>query len=46
MEKFRELFNYGTLPFYLGRYEPVEGQPMQEETLSESSESPLRIVLQ
>ena len=34
MEKFLQLFNYGTLPFYLGRYEPVEGKPMQEETVS------------
>ena len=34
MEKFRELFNYGTLPFYLGRYEPVEGRPKEEETLA------------
>ncbi|MCR5420750.1 MAG: endo-1,4-beta-xylanase [Lachnospiraceae bacterium] len=22
-----EIFNYGTLPFYWGRYEPVEGEP-------------------
>ncbi len=34
MGKFLQLFNYGTLPFYLGRYEPVEGQPMQEETIA------------
>ena len=24
MEKWLKLFNYGTLPFYWGRYEPVE----------------------
>jgi len=28
MEKWLALFNYGTLPFYWGRYEPVEGQDM------------------
>ena len=27
MEKWLALFNYGTLPFYWGRYEPVEGEP-------------------
>lgn len=27
------LFNYGTLPFYQGRYEPREGQTRQEATL-------------
>ena len=26
MEKWLGLFNYGTLPFYWGRYEPEEGQ--------------------
>ena len=26
MEKWLSLFNYGTLPFYWGRYEPVEGE--------------------
>ncbi len=26
-EEWTELFNYGTLPFYWGRYEPVEGRP-------------------
>ncbi|MBO4928135.1 MAG: endo-1,4-beta-xylanase [Clostridiales bacterium] len=25
-----EIFNYGTLPFYWGRYEPEEGKPDQE----------------
>ena len=34
MGKFLQLFNYGTLPFYLGRYEPVEGRPKEEETLA------------
>lgn len=27
MEKWLKLFNYGTLPFYWGRYEPEEGRP-------------------
>ncbi|MBQ1311772.1 MAG: endo-1,4-beta-xylanase [Blautia sp.] len=27
MDKWTKLFNYGTLPFYWGRYEPVEGKP-------------------
>ena len=26
MEKWLQLFNYGTLPFYWGRYEPAEGE--------------------
>lgn len=30
MEKWTALFNYGTLPFYWGRYEPVEGEPHEE----------------
>ncbi len=29
-----ELFNYGTLPFYLGRYEPVEGKPEWESRMA------------
>lgn len=28
-----EVFNYGTLPFYQGRYEPKEGVTMEEKTL-------------
>jgi len=28
-----ELFNYGTLPFYQGRYEPREGQTREADTL-------------
>lgn len=32
-DAWKELFNYGTLPFYQGRYEPREGETMQEETL-------------
>lgn len=32
-EAWQELFNFGTLPFYQGRYEPVEGQTMEESTL-------------
>lgn len=34
LEKWLALFNYGTLPFYWGRYEPVEGQTRREETLA------------
>lgn len=33
MEKWLKLFNYGTLPFYWGRYEPREGEPMENETM-------------
>ncbi|SDB25027.1 endo-1,4-beta-xylanase [Butyrivibrio sp. INlla16] len=29
-ESWLEIFNYGTLPFYWGRYEPVEGQPNKD----------------
>ncbi len=32
-ESWQEIFNYGTLPFYWGRYEPVEGQPNKEALL-------------
>ena len=34
MEKWLALFNYGTLPFYWGRYEPVEGQTAYTETMA------------
>ena len=34
MEKWLKLFNYGTLPFYWGRYEPVEGKTAFPETLA------------
>lgn len=30
VDKWLKIFNYGTIPFYWGRYEPVEGQPRQE----------------
>ena len=30
MEKFKKLFNYGTIPFYWGGYEPREGQPNEK----------------
>ena len=30
MEKWLNLFNYGTLPFYWGQYEPEEGAPRYE----------------
>ncbi len=29
VERWLEVYNYGTLPFYLGGYEPVEGQPQE-----------------
>ncbi len=32
-EDFSALLNYGTLSFYQGRYEPVEGKTLEEETL-------------
>ena len=34
MEKWLKLFNYGTLPFYWGRYEPEEGRTAYPETLA------------
>ena len=34
MEKWLGLFNYGTLPFYWGRYEPEEGHTAEKETLA------------
>ena len=34
IEKWLKLFNYGTLPFYWGRYEPVEGQTAYPETMA------------
>ncbi len=34
MDKWLSLFNYGTLPFYWGRYEPTEGQPAFAETMA------------
>ena len=34
MEKWLGLFNYGTLPFYWGRYEPVEGETAYTETMA------------
>ncbi len=34
MEKWLRLFNYGTLPFYWGRYEPEEGKPAFAETMA------------
>ena len=30
VDSWLEVFNYGTLPFYWGQYEPVEGQPQQD----------------
>ena len=34
MEKWLGLFNYGTLPFYWGRYEPEEGKPAFAQTMA------------
>ena len=34
MEKWLRLFNYGTLPFYWGRYEPEEGKTAYAETMA------------
>ena len=34
MNKWLSLFNYGTLPFYWGRYEPAEGQTAYPETMA------------
>ena len=34
MEKWLSLFNYGTLPFYWGRYEPAEGKTAYTETMA------------
>ncbi len=34
MKLWMELFNYGTLPFYLGQYEPVEGEPQWESRMA------------
>ncbi|MBO7662605.1 MAG: endo-1,4-beta-xylanase [Clostridia bacterium] len=34
LQKWLALFNYGTLPFYWGRYEPVEGQTAYPETMA------------
>ncbi len=30
VDRFTDLFNYGTLPFYWGQYEPQEGNPQYE----------------
>ncbi len=34
MDKWLALFNYGTLPFYWGRYEPEEGKPDFENVMA------------
>lgn len=33
LSKMMAVFNYGTLPFYWGRFEPHEGEPITEATL-------------
>lgn len=33
LDAWLELFNFGTLPFYWGRYEKAQGEPAQEATL-------------
>jgi len=37
MNIWEELFNYGTLPFYLGGYEPEEGKPRWEGAMAAAS---------
>jgi len=34
MEKWLKLFNFGTLPFYWGRYEPEQGKTLEEPTMA------------
>lgn len=34
MEKFKKLFNYGTIPFYWGGYERKEGEPNEKMSLA------------
>ncbi len=34
LDKWLKLFNYGTLPFYWGRYEPEEGHTAEPETMA------------
>lgn len=34
VDKWLALYNYGTLPFYLGKYEPVEGAPEEESRMN------------
>ena len=34
LDKWFGLFNYGTMPFYWGRYEPAEGQTAYNETMA------------
>lgn len=33
-ERLQRFMNFATLPFYWGRYEPVEGRPMERETMA------------
>ena len=42
MEKWLKLFNYGTLPFYWGRYEPEEGKTAYPETIAAISSGMFR----
>lgn len=37
MKIWMDLFNYGTLPFYLGAYEPTEGNPQWESRMAAAS---------
>ncbi len=37
-DAWKELFNYGTLSFYQGRYEPVQGQPDDARTMRAAKE--------
>ena len=34
VESWQKIFNYGTLPFYWGRYEPVEGEPDRDSLMN------------
>lgn len=34
MDKWLKLFNYGTIPFYWGGFEPVEGHPLTESRMN------------
>lgn len=34
VDKWLDLYNYGTLPFYWGRFEPTEGQPETESRMN------------
>ena len=37
VDEWLDLYNYGTLPFYWGRFEPAEGQPQTESLMNAAS---------